>query len=419
MAKFSICTRIIRNDGYYPVYIRVSHLNISQYIKTGYLVNDLGVRKLYNKKGNPVIEVIDPKVLKSCMDLIDHYVAKLNQVRQVNSMNCKELVEYLVSKTEGLSFTEWAKDYIQKKKEAGKQFRNDKITYNNLHRFFNKPNILFDEFTSKNVQQWIDSLSHTKRAKSLYPSRLRAMINIATREHNDYDYGIIRIHVDPFKQVKIPREELPDKRSIDIEVLRKFLTARPVEDYYTRQELALDVCMLIFCLAGINAADLYDLPASALSKDWKLSYHRKKTRDQTVSKAYTEIIVPPLIRPLFRKYEDDERLFCFHKRYSEALEFTRNVNRGCIGICEHLGINRISTYVLRHSWATIAYNYCGASMENIALALVHSTQHRITERYIRPDFGAVTKLNNQVIDVVFGAKCLEIGSAYLTTGLTG
>lgn len=416
MANFLICTRYKRNDSYYPVFIRVTHNYKIQYINTGYLVKDNGVRKLYNEKGTPVIEITDPRVLKSCTDLIEQFVAKINGIRNVNLMSCKDLVKFLESKNDNVSFTEYAWEYVRKKKEAGRPDRNDRTMINNIHKFFNKQNILFDELTTKNVQLWMDSLSGTKRAKSHYPARLRAILNAAIRELNDYDYGIIRVHVDPFRQLKIPREDLPDKRSIDIDLLRMFLTAKPVEDFYRRQELALDVSMLIFCLAGINAADLYDMPSSALSRDWKLCYHRKKTRDQTVSKAYTEIIVPPIIRPLFHKYEDDERLFNFHRRYSQPLEFTRNVNKGCKGICEHLGIKKISTYVLRHSWATIAFNNCGASMEAIALALVHSTQHRITERYIRPDFGAVTKLNNQVIDVVFGG---ESGSAYLTTGLTG
>ena len=54
MATFKVCVRKQRNDGFYPVYIRVTHKKKVGYIKTDKLVNDQGL-----KKG----EVVDPFVM--------------------------------------------------------------------------------------------------------------------------------------------------------------------------------------------------------------------------------------------------------------------------------------------------------------------------------------------------------------------
>lgn len=51
MATFKVCVRKQRNDGFYPVYIRISHKKKVGYIKTDKLVNEQGL-----KKG----EVVDP-----------------------------------------------------------------------------------------------------------------------------------------------------------------------------------------------------------------------------------------------------------------------------------------------------------------------------------------------------------------------
>lgn len=45
MATFKVCVRKQRNDGFYPVYIRVTHNRSIGYIKTGKLVNDAGLRQ--------------------------------------------------------------------------------------------------------------------------------------------------------------------------------------------------------------------------------------------------------------------------------------------------------------------------------------------------------------------------------------
>ena len=89
----------------------------------------------------------------------------------------------------------------------------------------------------------------------------------------------------------------------------------------------------------------------------------------------------------------------FYKAYRD--NFTRGVNKGLESLCKRLEINRITSYYLRHAWATIAQNNCGASTELVAFCLNHASAHRITELYIVKDFSKIDTLNQRVIECVF------------------
>ena len=58
MATLKACVQKIRNDGFYPVYIRVTHNRTTQYIKTDKMVTK---RELSRSKEDG--KVIDPAIL--------------------------------------------------------------------------------------------------------------------------------------------------------------------------------------------------------------------------------------------------------------------------------------------------------------------------------------------------------------------
>jgi hypothetical protein len=59
--------------------------------------------------------------------------------------------------------------------------------------------------------------------------------------------------------------------------------------------------------------------------------------------------------------------------------FSQNVNKGLKSLCEKAKTQKITVYWLRHTWATVALNKCGASIEQVAFCLNHSSAHKITE----------------------------------------
>lgn len=402
MAVFSICTRGETKGGLYPVYIRISHKSKTEYIRTSYIVNKSGVKRVYNKSGKEKVEISDKQVVKKCLILIDEYLNILNSVTS-QEMTVSQIVDLLTKKNDkDMSFVKFTSYYIGKMKNDGKDGNalNYSCALNSFMKFIDVKDVSFSEVSGKAIREWIESMKDSPRKKNLYPVCLKRVFKEGMLYYNDYDKNIIKIPSNPFERVKIPKADTPEKRATEISVLRKLLMykAEP-SPVIGLKELSHDVAMLIFCLAGINAADLYDMRPESL-QNWKLCYNRKKTRDKREEKAYIEVEVPELIRPLFEKYKGKKRLFSFCERYSDQRNFCKYVNKGLKKLSEELNLPKITTYTLRHSWATIASNQCNAHDDEVAFALNHASAHTVTRGYIKPDYSKIDKLNQKVIKKV-------------------
>lgn len=97
-------------------------------------------------------------------------------------------------------------------------------------------------------------------------------------------------------------------------------------------------------------------------------------------------------------------LLRFSDTYSTPANFNHAISTGLKGLCEKAGINRITYYSARHSWATIARNKCEVTKDDINLALNHVEQNRAmrtTDIYIRPSYTRIDQANRKVIDHFF------------------
>ena len=252
MAKFKAMVRYQRPDGYYTVYIRVSHNKKVQYIKTDKMVNQKGI-----DKNNAVS---DPYVLKYCANKIALYTDLLNK-QDVQNWDVKDIVTYLLNGSTDICFSDYARQYQAKMIQEGhaRNARTYELAYENLERYIGTTKVMFSYLTSTVISRWIQSLSNTARAKEQYPVCVRQIFKQALLDYNDYDSGIIRITTNPWPKVKIPKCDTPRKRAISMEACRAFFYAPlPESDRkYPLPELGHDVAMMILCLAGINTVDLY------------------------------------------------------------------------------------------------------------------------------------------------------------------
>jgi integrase len=278
-----------------------------------------------------------------------------------------------------------------------KSTRNYQTALNSLLNFLGKQDLNFSELTSKKIREWIEFLSDTNRAKNMYPHAISKMFDEGCKEYNDYDNNIMRISNQPFRVIEIPAIETPEKRTTDANTIRKILDVSPLTD---RESLAHDMILLVVYLAGINAVDLYNMKKECRQDDL-LKYNRAKTEAKRKDKAYFQIRIKKDIKPLFDKYKGEDRLFCFSDMYVDSDGFSQNVNKGIKSLCEKAEVPRITVYWLRHTWATIARNHCGASIEDVAFCLNHSSAHRVTEQYIDKNFDLVDKVNSKVISHLF------------------
>lgn len=401
MATFKTCVQKQRSDGFWPVYIRVTHHRKTLFIKTDKMISNKGLTKTK--------EVKDPFVVQYCTQRITDYIERLNKV-DTEHWDVQKVGDYLLTGNEDICFSDYARIHHDRMFNAGQErnARNYELAYQHLERFAGTKRVMFSHLTSTFVSAWIKSLGETKRAKEMYPTCIRQIFKEACKEYNDYDNGIIKIKTNPWVKVSIPSADKPEKLAITPEECRAFFSAPLPESKFKSPlpELGRDVAMMVLCLGGINTVDLYELKKSDY-QDGIIKYKRAKTKKFRVDEAYMEMRVPIILQPIFEKYLDDERdnhLFSFHRRHTTSDSFGANVNIGIKKICESLNIpkeNQYCIYTFRHTWGTIAQNDCGASIDEVAFGMNHAGGHKVTRGYLKIDFSPAWELNDKVVELIF------------------
>ena len=218
-------------------------------------------------------------------------------------------------------------------------------------------------------------------ARNVHFRNIRAVMNWAVTEDLTRNY--------PFRHFKMHYEET-DKLSLTLTQLRQ-LIALPCTGFAREYR---DIFLLSFCLLGINITDLFSLTAADYS-DGRLRYRRAKT-----GKLY-DIKVWPETAALIEQYRGTEHLLCIADRYKSSRDYTQHINSGLKKLIDEQPFNKLSTYWARHSYATLAFNELGASMETISAALGHHYGSKVTAVYINPDKRKVDKLNRRMLNLIF------------------
>ena len=402
MATLKAVVRTARADGFYPVYIRVTHHRASSFIKT-----DKMVTKRELTKNNAIKDAF---VLQYCTQRILEYTERLNK-KNIENWTVAEVAEYLQKGDDDICFSNYARAYISKMIDGGQErtARNYELALQHLERFAGTTKVMFSHLTSQFVNKWIKSLEQTHRAKEMYPICMRQVFKYAVLEYNDYDNEVIRIKTNPWVKVQIPKADRTEKLAITPEACREFFSFPLPESKmkYPLTELGRDVAMMVLCLAGINTVDLFNLRKEDYY-DGIIHYQRAKTKKFRADGAYMEMRVPAILLPLFEKYankdKEDNHLFVFNRRHTTYDSFSANVNGGIRQVCEAMGLSKdedYSSYTFRHTWGTVAQNDCRASISEVAFAMNHSSAHKVTRGYIKLDFSPAWELNERVVDFIF------------------
>lgn len=191
----------------------------------------------------------------------------------------------------------------------------------------------------------------------------------------------------PFKFYTIKHQKTI-KRAMPEDDLRRLFSYLPTTE---SEKLAIDICKMIFFSCGTSFKDLYHLTDF---KDENMVYTRFKT-----NKLYN-IYIHDELRVLFKEYEGEDGRLSFSQRSQNWVN--RTVNNEIGYICDKLQIKRVTTYSMRHSWATYA-NKLNIPYDTIRLGLGHSAQG-VTDVYIDYDMDIVKEANRKIIDFVLYNK---------------
>lgn len=422
-----------RKDGKYPVSIRLTHKRQSVNIPIDTYVQKSQIKANFSGlKDALLIRHINNDIIRYENILLKELGSDLSRY------TAKELANIITSQRvipEGghIDFADFCRTYIAQLKRDGREgtaSRLEAVT-RNLTYFFGRDSFSVKEINVKNIQSFIEWLSNPRKVKSVdkngkqvlvmrqpckpqtvkdYVADVQTLFNAAKDKYNDEDSGVTIISHNPFrsKKVRLEVREQPSKRDLTIEELVMIAKADNLPT--ARMQLARDVLMLSFYLLAMNTADMYGEDATINVR--RVQYRRQKTMTRRKDEALFSVKIEPEALALMRKYRDPEkkRLFVFYKMYSTFRTFNSNVNIGCKQLASFLGLDHpLTSYYVRHTWATIASEDCGLSDEDVALALNHVSADddikrgkslRITRGYIHRKFKKNDINNRKVLDLL-------------------
>jgi site-specific recombinase XerD len=393
MIKVSAClfkSKTLK-DNSHPVLIRFSQLKLKKYISTGlsstvdewdfdlnrYKLNKPEKKKLHLKNNL----LIDKIIFEAQSLIVDNF--DFQKVYSIES-----IIEKLIKKNKPVSVFTFIESFIARLEKAGKN--GNALAYKNTFGVFktyrNEKDLSFDELTYKvliNFEEDLQGRGRKINAISFHMRTLRSLYNKAIKE------GIAQQELYPFKDYCVKREKT-SKRAI----VKGNISAIKELDLSDELDLdkARDYFLFSFYTRGMAFVDLAFLKVSNIYGD-RLTYSRNKTNQKFSIKLTSQI------SEIISKYNDlsikDSYLFPIiidpkgdiYTQYRNGMRLT---NKKLNKIGELIGLNvPLTTYVSRHSWATIAKRE-GVPTAVISEGLGHETE-RTTQIYL-------DSFENQVLD---------------------
>lgn len=307
------------------------------------------------------------------------------------------IVERITSKRiENVEFFSFADDWLQHTQIKGK--KNYITMLNSIEAYNGKRLLPFELITYNWLQGYENYLRDKPRATTLYLGQMRHLYREAMRQYNTDFEQVIKN--DPFMRYKVPRQIL--KKGMRALTLEQLLQIYKYEGKPgSRAQVARDCFILSFCLMGMNSADMYSCTDRVGDT---IRYNRAKTKERRSDGAYIEVKIHPLIKKLVAKYAGAQSVFCFCDKYSSAGTFNQNINVGLKDIGKSLGIDNLTFYQARHTFATLSRNLMRFSKSDVDEALNHVGTLDIADVYIAKDFSIINDNNYKLIDRVFGEK---------------
>jgi site-specific recombinase XerD len=301
----------------------------------------------------------------------------------------QELAEYYVSHSFNGYFFPFIK-YLISKLETEKRSKTASI-YKTAQRSFSRfrygKDIRIDRIDNHLIQRYEAYLKDNGvciNSISCYMRALRAIYNQAVEKK-------LTISKNPFKDVYTGIDKTI-KRAVDEDVIVK-LHGLDLFEYPALQQ-SRDFFMFSFYTRGMSFIDMANLTQSNL-KNGYLVYTRSKT------KQILTIKVEKCIKEIIERYEDitiDNYLLPIYSEQNRSSSSNlRTYNKRLKRISEMLGLEKpLSSYVSRHSWATIALRK-GISVQVISEGMGHKNE-KTTRIYLASmDQSIIDKANAQII----------------------
>lgn len=377
-----IALKLYNNDGYSKGSIRTLALAFSSQSRTVYAPTGIQLKAdQWDSKKQIVVRHPDASklTLKAQQILLSAQEALLKVTGGYNvDLDAKQLRELVMKElnrntTDNRFLVPYMRMYMDTKlkKNTKSVFRS---TINRLLQFSPAAErLMFDGLTQMWLRQFDKWLSEngcpSVNGRSVHMRNIRTVVNAAI------DDGITQNY--PFRKYKI-RSEQKQNTGISISTFRGIMKL----SLEGNMKMARDCFMLSFYMIGINMADLILLEIVGN----RVVYNRQKT-----GKLY-EFKLQPEAKELLPALD-------WAKHYKNAHSLVMMINRYLKQIGKMVGVECLTTYDARYTWANIAAAL-DIPKETIAQALGH-TKPTVTDVYITFDRSKIDKANRAVVDYVW------------------
>lgn len=382
------------------IYYQVIHNRVVRQVATDYKV----YAREWDEKNQTIIAGQDPgrtRQLQSIREKMRWDIERFNRI--ISSLICKgvcfspeNIVEEFLSLTSRLSFFKFMDRIITRLKHDGKIRTGEtyRSALNSFSRFRNGEDIMLDAF-GQDLMESYEAYLHMKglapNSTSFHMRILRAVYKRACEQ------GLVKAAADPFAHVYTGIEKTA-KRAVDIRTIRRIkyldLGMDKSADY------ARDIFMLSFYMRGMSFIDLAYLKKTDLTNGM-VAYRRRKT-GQRLSIMWTKEM-----QAILNKYPENKTEYLFPvitSRTANPRNQYRNrhyaVNRNLKTVAEKIGLKiPLTTYVARHSWASIAKSK-GIALSVISEGLGHDNE-QTTQIYLASfDTSAVDRANDLILSAL-------------------
>lgn len=385
--------------GSYPVKIRVTFKRVRKYYSTGKMlsVDDWG--RLPNTRSHELGEI--RKDIENSFSLVKANVIALAEKGEFTFDALNVRLSRNTGDTINTAFRVKI-DNLLKEERIGTMLYYDNIL-KNVEKFGGEQ-IPFDYISVDWLRRFEKFLLKDKNHTTvgMHMRAIRAMMNLARKsgaiKESQYPFGKDRYEI---------KTGEGRKKALTLEQIAQILKYEDGKD----TERYRDIWFFMYLCNGINTADLVRLKYKNIV-DGEICYVRQKTANTTNTIKEIKAIITPemqrimdrwgnppspdsLIFPLIRPTDDP----LIHKKRTKDL--TKRINEHMKVIGEKLGIDGISTYTARHSYATVLKR-SGANIAYISESLGHNSL-KTTASYLA-SFEKEERQKNAALLTNFGNK---------------
>lgn len=365
-------TRTVNKKGTYPVKIKVYFQGKPKYYPTGICMSTKEeleeVLESKSKKNIEIQYIIHKefnRILKNVDILVERGTFSFSNLNNMLGKNIGGTLNEMISAK--------IKELENEEKFGTSAFY--KGTLSLLKRYI-KHDVPINEVTV----EWLNGLEKfilktaNQTTVAMNMRNIRATMNIAKQ------VGVIRESDYPFGRGKYQIKEGSGKKKAlnkkQLKAIAEYSDGSMTTEFYR------DLWLFIYFCNGLNVADLISLKFSDI-QNGEISFIRKKTKDRTRDVKRIYAAITPEMYSIINKWGNDPKksvyIFPFLKPGDSAWEhekkkknLTKLINKRMKIIGEKLNLGKKTTYVARHTYATVLRNE-GVPISIISPMLGHSS----------------------------------------------